>query len=235
MSYGRDPDRNSRAPGAIASRDNAHPRKARARQAAQARATTARDRMMRTMTLGPRGGISQLGAVNVGYQGGSGGTARLPTGIRFDVGTSPQPPVPGGGGIGPGAPTYTTKIGTVAAKYPGLRVISPTPPTRDPGPGHYPTTVDPTGGGSAPPPPPLPTENTKTPPRPRPSTTSPTGGGGGGTWTPPPPRPQTPLPELAPVEIPDVPVTSSGSIDGKTIAIVGAAALAAYLILRKKG
>lgn len=230
MSYGRDPDRFTRAPGAIASRDNAHPRAARARQAARARATNSRDQVMRTMTYGARGGMSPLGALNLGYQGGSQGGPG--TGIRFDTGTSSTPPIPTGpGGGGPIKTPISTKIGSaVGTARQNLRPIStttqPTPPTRG-------TTLDPTGGAGDPLPP-LPLPPMPVPTRPSaPKPTTVVTGGGGGTWTPPTRDPISPLPMPEPVEIPDVPTTTSSGIDGKTVAILGAAALAAYFILRK--
>lgn len=220
MAYGRDPDRHTRGVGAVAARDNAHPHAARARRKAINQRTVARDRVLREITYGPRGGI---GAVDVGTRRPS----RMPdTGLTFDGAGKPDPVVGGTGGrVGPGGgggftsgTTSRTQIGSgirYAQPFTTSLVIDPIvppPPPLPPDPG--------AGSGSGSPRPKLP---------PAPS------GGGGGSWTPT-TKPSVPMPELEPVDLPDVPAPSAGiSLTPKTLAIGAAAALAAYLLLRKKG
>ncbi len=232
MSYGRDPDRNTRGAGAIASRDNAHPSAALARRAGRNRRTVARDRVMRTMTYGPKGGMSPLGALNLGYQGGASspwtGGVRGGTGLTFEGGQTNVPQVP----TAPsgGSPTVTSPKVT-AAVINAMTAMNKAPTLA----ARYPTTSSPsfpvatTDPGTSAPTVPVPSKTTTKPP-----VKGVTVSGGGGVWTP--PRPTgTPLPGFEATDLPDVPAGSAKpSFDIKTAAIVGAAALGAFLLLRKK-
>lgn len=225
MSYGRDPDRHTRGAGAIASRDNVNPAATHARRRARNQQTVAHDRAVRQMTFGPRGGI---GAVDLGMKGGPKGGISTTTGrgISFDYGTSNQPGIPeASGGVPrpPVSPTTPTSRGQLAR--PGRfttalqQLLEPLRP---------PSTV--------PPPPPLPPPSTRPQPSPvitRPSSSS-GGGGGGGVWQPT-TKPTTTVEIPEEVVVPDVPESAATAISGKTVAILGAAAVAAYFLLRKKG
>lgn len=226
MSYGRDPDRHTRGAGAIASRDNVNPAATRARRLARNQQTVAHDRAVRQMTYGPRGGI---GAIDLGMKGQTGGTkggisTTTGRGISFDYGTSNQPGMPeapGGVPKPPPPPTFTTSRTHLANPLKRTSVLEQLlEPLRPP--------------STVPPPPPLPPPSTR--PQPSPVVTRPTtsSGGGGGVWTPTTSKPTVEIPEE--VVVPDVPEPAAATaISGKTVAIVGAAALAAYLLLRKKG
>lgn len=223
----------TRGVGAIASRDAVSPRKAIARARRKVARTNARDRVMRTITYGPRGGMSGLGAANLGYQGGSGGVLRQQD-IRFDTGKGTVPTPPTGSG---GATTTSswTKAGIAMLAAPSsaqfVTVPRMTIPTDPP-----PSATDPNAGwnltgGSTPV---TGSGGKKVVPVSRPGTT--TSGGGGAPWVPPKPGPDISMPPD--VALPDVPVASGGLTKNQKIALVGAAALGAYLLYKnskKKG
>jgi hypothetical protein len=234
MAYGRDPDAHTRGVGAIAARDNAHPQAARARRLAKNRATVAHDRMMRTITYGPRGGISGLGALNLTNVGG--GRATVSTkpskGLSFDVPGRVDPltggmrPTAGGGAGGGGTtppirrPTTTVPGRVTGGVFTIDTSVPPLPPMVDP-------TSDITTGTTPPP-----------PSRPAPRPSGPISVPAGGGIVPPPTKAPTPLPEPEEVELPEVPegeaAPTVAGISTKTAMLVGAAALAAYFLLRKK-
>ncbi len=230
MAYGRDPDRHTRGAGAIAARDNANPAAARARRRVKNARTVAHDRVMRTMTYGPKGGMSSLGALNLGYQGGSGGALRQQD-IGFEIGTGRTPKPPSGpSGGSPTISSWTTR-GLEQLARPSLATLQTTPRMTLPTDQATPPPVDPGSGWTPQPttPPPTKTGGTTTRPK-KPSSPVVGGGGGGAPWIPPKP---VPLPMPDGVELPDVHEGGS-KFNAKTAVLVGAAALAAYLLLRKK-
>jgi len=113
MSYTRDRDHATRAPGAIAARDLAHPRAARARQMQRAHVTALRDRALAGLTYATRGGLvrpAALGAIKL-TAGAKPGTPVLVRGGSIDVpplgtgatkgGTTGATPPPSRGGLQP--------------------------------------------------------------------------------------------------------------------------------------
>lgn len=184
------------------------------------RRTVERDRVMRTMTYGPRGGMSGLGAVNLGYQGGATspwtGGVRGGRGLTFDGGQTnvPQPPTQSGG-----AGTITVATQPVAtASRAVMKAVQAMNTASVATVATMPTTSGPTIA---------PTRVITT----KPTTT--VVGGGGGAWVPP-PKPAITMPVFEPTDIPDVPAASDTSQIKRVAMIGGAVALAAYFLLRKK-
>lgn len=251
MSYGRDPDAYTRGAGAVAAADRVNPRATAARAAGFARALAVRDRALSGLTYGERGGLGNVGlATKVVYKprtrvlppprrviiapptrtGSSLTTTRLAVSRTPVPAFTPiTPPKINAGSFGPTAPpSATVRPPSIpplilppgsTVQYPGQETvvvglppppIQPAPPTRK-----ISELITKASGGRVTP-----------------------AGGGGGTWSP--TLKQTaPVPAMpASVDLPDV--ESDAGAPGsepstKTIAFVGAAALAAYLLVRNRG
>jgi len=215
MSYTRDKDRYTRGPGAIAAADN---RRRFSRRVGMSRLSDERDRALAGYTFGPQGGLGRIqedrtetepqGSSPPPSTQGPGGSwipPRLPGRGGPMPPPKPRPPTQGGGPYGP----FLDPRGNTQV---GPRPTVPPRTRGDTGPGPV---VDP-----------LP---------PAPQGGKPTTGAGGGPGTVPITDPSS-YPVEPPDSGPDIPSSSpSQGIDLKKLAIIGAAAGAAWFLFFRKG
>jgi hypothetical protein len=217
MSYERDPDRAIKGVGAIAARDAGN-RQRQVLRAKQARATRARDRSMSHVTYGPRGGMSALGATKLNGGGGTGTSTQLK--LTGQTGGLPPPFLPPVKNFGGG-----TAANQLPYPYPNMIVVDPVPqPYKDPLTGGTTISIDPNlvggtpatlvGGTTA-------TYGTGT-----------AGQQSGGT----PPSSIDPIMEPPQtIDLPPIPTPTTDTTDNtKLYLLLGAGALAAYFLFRKK-
>lgn len=253
MSYQRDRDSATRGAGAIASRDMAHPRQARARQRQRALATLRRDRALRGATMGNSGGVvGGLGAISrANVAGGLTG----PTGAHIMGGghgvegsggitTPPLPPKGTGGTTPPSIKNRATHDAAIKKAFAAPPKVKNTNPPRSP-PKHPPHKPYPGTNRPPPIPTPPPTDSGTSVSAPPPVTNAPlnsgtsSGGGGGGSsgGTTDPGSGTTGMPDYTPTDLPDPDdttdtSTTSTASTGKMLLLAAGIGLGAYFLLR---